>query len=484
MQIKKSGLEFPLKGTGSEELLREVSKRRDQDFNWRKGKMFGYVYYPGDETVETIESVYKLYMHDNTLNPTAFGSLRKMENELVAMVGSLFHGDHKVTGSVTSGGTESIFMAMKVARDRKNAAMPKVKPEVIVPLTAHPAFDKAAHYLGIKLVHVPLREDFRADADKMAAAVNERTAMLVGSAPCFPYGVVDPIAEIAELAMKNNLLCHVDACLGGFMLPFLEKLDYTVPPFDFRVQGVSSISADPHKYGYSVKGASLILYRDPELRKLQFFINTEWPGGIFASTSLLGSKSGGPVAAAWAMVKLMGIKGYMAVASEVMKTAKKMQEGIRKTDGLEIVGNPEMSVFAVRSEKYMIYSIGDELAKKGWLTDRLQNPACIHITVGKLQAGKEDEFLDDLREVVTLISQKKQRKPGGRFITSAVSGLSGLLPEKMFKNVMDVASRFMGNNTGKESGSAALYGISAKLKNRKNMKEMIISIYDKMYRLE
>lgn len=483
MRIKKSGLAFPLKGTEQEELLQEVRKRREQDFNWKNGKMFGYVYYPGDETVETIESVYKLYMHDNTLNPTAFGSLRKMENELVGMVGSLFHSDKHITGSVTSGGTESILMAMKVARDRKMGMMPKVKPEVIVPVSAHPAFDKAAHYLDIKLIHVPLREDFRADIKIMASAVNESTAMLVGSAPCFPYGVVDPVEEIAELAMKNKLLCHVDACLGGFMLPFTEKLGYPVPPFDFRVKGVTSISADPHKYGYSVKGASMILYRDPELRKLQFFIHTEWPGGIFVSNALLGSKSGGPVAAAWAMVKLMGIKGYMSVASGVMKTAKKMQEGIKATDGLEIVGNPEMSVFAVRSGKYDIYSIGDELKKKGWLTDRLQNPACIHITVGKLQTGKEDEFLNDLREVVTLISRKKQRKPGGRFITSAVTGLSGLLPEKMFRNVMDFTSRFMGNNTGKESGSTALYGISAKLKNRKNMRELIVSIYDKMYRL-
>ncbi len=289
-------MEFPAKGIGSEELLREVSKRRDQDFDWRKGKMFGYVYYPGDETMETVESVYKLFMHDNTLLPTAFGSLRRMENELVAMVGSLLHGDKNITGSVTSGGTESILMAMKVARDWKRGMMPEVKPEVIVPVSAHPAFDKAAHYLDIKLIHVPLRDDFRADVEMMASAVNERTAMLVGSAPCFPYGVVDPVEEIAELAMKNGLLCHVDACMGGFMLPFIEKMGYKVPPFDFRVKGVTSISADVHKYGYSVKGASLILYRNPELRKLQFFVTTEWPGGIFVSNALLGSKSGGPVA--------------------------------------------------------------------------------------------------------------------------------------------------------------------------------------------
>ncbi len=482
--MKKSASGFPERGIEKGELFREISNNRKRDFGWRAGKMFGYVYYPGDETAETVDSVYRLYMHDNTLNPTAFSSLRKMENELVAMTGSLLHGGKNITGSVTTGGTESIFMAMKVARDWKRAGGQDIVPEVIVPLSVHPAFDKAAHFLGVKLVHVPLRNDYRADVDRMSSAINERTAMLVGSAPCFPYGVVDPVTEIAELAINNNLLCHVDACMGGFMLPFLEKPGHPVSPFDFRVKGVTSISADAHKFGYSSKGVSLILYRDPELRRLQFFITTEWPGGIYASSTIMGSKSGGPVAAAWATVKLRGLKGYVSVASEVMETTKKIQEGIRGIGGLEIAGKPEMSVFAVRSGKYNIYSIGDELAKRGWLTDRLQNPACIHMTVSMLQAGKENEFLNDLREVIAVVSRRKQGKLSDSLISSAVSGLSRILPERSFRGAMDFASRFIGSNGSGQSDSAAMYGITASVKNGKNVRQMVLSIYDKMYRLE
>lgn len=474
-------MHFPANGTAPEKLLREISRNRQEDFQWKDGKMFGFVYYPGDEMAEVIEHVFRLYMHDNTLNPTAFGSVRHMENELVAMVGDLLHGNRNTTGSVTSGGTESILMAMKVARDRKREEMPGITPEVIVPATAHPAFDKAAHYLDMKLLHAPVDQDFRVDVAKIGSLVTRRTAMLVGSAPCFPYGVVDPIAGIAELAMRHGLLCHVDACLGGLMLPFLEKLGYPVSAFDFRVKGVTSISADMHKYGYAAKGVSLILYRDPELRKRQFFITTEWPGGIFASNSLLGSKSGGPVAAAWTVVKLMGLKGYMANAAEVMNAVKKIQEGIRETGGLEIAGHPEMSVFAVKSDRYDIHAIGDELTKRGWLTDRLQNPACIHLTVNILQVGKEEDFLDDLGDAVAAAGSQNHESPGSRLIIAAISGLSGLLPEKLFGKLMHSVSRFIPAG-GSSSGQRALYGISADIKNRHNLKEMITSIYDKMYR--
>jgi len=443
--------------------------------------MFGFVYYPGDEIAEILENVFRLYMHDNTLNPTMFCSVRAMENELVAMVGDLLHGSRDTTGSVTSGGTESILMAMKVARDRKREEMPGITPEVIVPTTAHPAFDKAAHYLDMKLLHAPVDQDFRVDVTKMESLVTRRTAMLVGSAPCFPYGVVDPIAGIAGLARQHGLLCHVDACMGGLMLPFLEKLGYPVTPFDFRVKGVTSISADMHKYGYAAKGVSLILYRDPELRKRQFFITTEWPGGIFASNSLLGSKSGGPVAAAWTVVKLMGLKGYMANAAAVMNAVKKIQEGIRETGGLDIAGHPEMSVFAVKSDRYDIHAIGDELAKRGWFVDRLQYPACIHLTVNSLQVGKEEDFLDDLGDAVAAVKSQNHASPVNRLIIAAVTGLSGLLPEKLFGKLMDSASRLIpaGDNS---SGHRALYGISTNIKNRHNLKEMITCIYDKIYR--
>ena len=480
--MKTSAYKFPQGGTDPGELFREIEENRKMDFGWEEGRMFGFVYYPGSKITETLEEVHKIYLHDNALNPTTFSSLRKMENELVAMAGELLHGDKRTCGSVTTGGTESILMAMKVARDWKNEHKPGIIPEVIVPVSAHPAFDKAAHYLGIKLLHAPLRSDFRVDVQGMASLITDRTAMLVGSAPCFPYGVVDPIPEIAQLARKSKLLCHVDACMGGFMLPFLEEMGSAITPFDFRVKGVTSMSADLHKNGYSLKGASLVLYRDPELRKRQFFITTEWPGGIFASSSLLGSKSGGPAASAWAMVKLMGREGYKDLAAKVMDTTRKMQAGITKIEGLHIVSNPEMSVFAIKSDIYNIYELGDELARMGWLTDLLQNPACIHFTLTLLQVGKEEQFLEDLEYAVQQLKKAKGKNRLGKITASTVSGLSKILPERHFKAIMDFSSRFM--NSGNEpSDSAALYGISSKIRNRKNMKEMVRSMYDKMYRL-
>lgn len=479
--MKHAALSFPLEGTVAGDLLREICQNRKMDPAWKDGKMFGFVYYPGDNAAEFLERVCQIYRHDNALNPTLFNSLRKMENELVAMVGNLLHGNRNTVGSVTSGGTESILMAMKVAREWKREQMPGSTPEVIVPLNAHPAFDKTAHYLDMKLLHAPVGADYRVDVSKMASMINEHTAMLVGSAPCFPYGVVDSITEIAKLAMDNKLLCHVDACMGGFMLPFLEKLGYRVSPFDFRVKGVTSISADAHKYGYSMKGASLILYRDTGLRKRQMFVTTEWPGGIFASSSLLGSKSGGAAATAWAMVKLMGMKGYMRMAAEVMATVKCIQRGIRETEGLEILGHPEMSVFAIRSDLYNIYALGDALAGRGWITDRLQAPAAIHLTLNRIQVGKEQEFLKDLRESVDEVKQKNEGKPADRLVISAISGLSGILPDRIFRTAMEVVCRF--TRTGEDqSGSVALYGISARMKNRGNMKELITSIYDRLYR--
>ena len=223
--------------------------------------------------------------------------------------------------------------------------------------------------------------------------ISDLTIMICASAPCYPYGVVDPIAELGDIASKHNLLFHVDACMGGFMLPFLEDLGYDVPAYDFRVKGVTSISLDAHKYGYSPKGVSVILYRQRSLRKKQFFVYSSWPGGIFASTSFMGTKSGGPIAACWAVMKKLGRKGYTDIAARVMVTTKKIQEGIMKHPGLELISDPDMSVFAFRSTKGDTYNIGDALAEKGWHLDRLQFPEALHITVSQLNIGMEDIFL-------------------------------------------------------------------------------------------
>jgi len=256
-----------------------------------------------------------LFFSENALNPTVFPSLRRMETEVVAMTAALLGGDEHTVGNMTSGGTESLLMAVLTAREWGRAHKPDVQaPEMVLPATAHPAFEKAAHYFGVRPVHVPVGPDLRADVERMRAAITPRTVLLVGSAPSYPHGVVDPIVEIAQVAQEHGLLCHVDACVGGFELPFLRRLGYPVPDFDFQVPGVTSMSADLHKYGYAAKGASVVLYRDSALRRHQFFAYTDWPGGVYASATLAGTRPAGPIAAAWAVLHYLGEEGYLALA--------------------------------------------------------------------------------------------------------------------------------------------------------------------------
>ena len=247
--MKKEKVRFPQNGLDSSEIHAQIEKKKAGDAKWDTGKMFGFIYHPGDEVGDTLKDVYLKYFYENGLNPSLFPSVRNMENEIVAMVSDLLHGDAQVVGNLTSGGTESILMVMKVARDKALSENPQIKdPETILPVSAHPAFDKAAHYLGIKTIHVATGKDYRVDIERVRNAISGNTILLVGSAPCFPYGVMDPIEELGKLAIEYTIPFHVDACLGGFMLPFIERLGYPIPPFDFRIPGVTSISADIHKY--------------------------------------------------------------------------------------------------------------------------------------------------------------------------------------------------------------------------------------------
>ncbi len=291
--VQPNPIPFPLEGKPKDALLRAMAEARDRDAHWRAGKAFSLVYYADEEILDLLKAAYTMFFSENGLNPTAFPSLRKFETELVGMTASLLGGDAEVCGNMTAGGTDSILAAVKAARDWGRALAPRnTAPEMILPVTAHPAFDKAAHYFGVRAVHVPVRADFRADVDAVRAAINERTILIVGSAPSYPQGVVDPIPELAQAAQEHGLLCHVDACVGGFVLPFARKLGYPVPPFDFSVPGVTSMSADLHKYGYAAKGASVVLYRNAALRRHQFFVATGWPGGIYASPDARGDATG------------------------------------------------------------------------------------------------------------------------------------------------------------------------------------------------
>ncbi|MBC7691939.1 MAG: aspartate aminotransferase family protein, partial [Methylotenera sp.] len=300
------------------------------------------------------------------------------------------------------------------------------RPEMIVPITIHPAFNKAAQYFDVKAVHVAVGDDFRADLKAVEAAVTPNTILIVGSAPAYPHGVVDPITEMAALAMKHKLGCHVDACVGGFLLPFLKKLGRPIPAFDFSVPGVTSITADLHKYGFTAKGASVVIYRDKELRRFQFFTHTEWPGGLFASPSMTGTRPGGSIAAAWATLNAMGEDGYLEMAEKVMNTTETLQKGLR-TLGLKILGKPEMSVFAFASDELDLFAVADFMESRRWHIDRQQNPTCLHLMVTPAHEQACQAFLKDLAEAITFVKANPTASQQG---TAAMYGMLATIPDR------------------------------------------------------
>ena len=347
---------LPKNGRSQDEILNELNDKKVHDINWEEGKNFCLVYTLGKEIGDFVKKAHNTYISENALNPTAFPSLCQMENEVVSMSASLLGGTDKTAGTLTSGGTESILLAVKTAREWAKKHKPKAKqPEMIVPNTVHPAFNKAAHYFGIKLITCNIDpKTYKADLKDMDKKINKNTILIVGSAPQYVHGVVDPIEEIGQLALKYGILCHVDSCIGGFILPFFKKLGYEVPQFDLSTPGVTSISADLHKYAYTAKGASVVLYKDNELRKFQYFSTTAWSGGLYVSPSITGTRPGGPIAAAWAMLNHMGEKGYMEIAQKTFEARVKFEQGIATVDGVEVMAAPEAGILCVGSSKYNI----------------------------------------------------------------------------------------------------------------------------------
>jgi glutamate/tyrosine decarboxylase-like PLP-dependent enzyme len=358
---------FPQEGRPAEEILAELEGGRGGDADWRAARTFSLVYNPADPG---------------------------MEREVVAMAADLLHGDPR-SGRLSSGGTESIFLAVQVARDHARLTRGTEVPSIVVPETAHPAFAKACHYLDVTEIRVPVRKDGRADADATAKLLDDRTALVVGSAPCYPYGVVDPIPELAALASERGVLCHVDACLGGWLLPFLERLGEPIPPWDLRVDGVTSVSADIHKYGWSFKGVSLLLHRSEELLGQQFFVFDRWPGGIYGSATTAGTRPASPIACAWATIRYLGEEGYTRLAGQIRDVARRLTEGIAEIDGLRITGDPVPGILEIASETFDMAAIGDVMDDRGWHLDRQQGG--LHAILSPSHLAVVDEFLTDLR---------------------------------------------------------------------------------------
>lgn len=392
---------FPATGRPVDDLVAEIRAGRGDDADWRAGRTFSLVYNAADPELERLhEAVAHEYLHENYLNPFAFPSLLRMEREVVAMGADLLHGNPRA-GKLTSGGTESLFLAVQVARDHARAERGIAEPTIVLPETAHPAFAKACHYLDVTEVRVPVGPDGRADLAATAEAVDDRTALVVGSAPCYPYGVVDPIPELAALAAERGALCHVDACLGGWLLPFLERLGEPPPPWDMRVPGVTSLSADVHKYGWSFKGASLLLHRDEDLLKRQYFLFDGWPGGLYGSATTAGTRPAAPIAAAWATVRYLGMEGYLRLADQVRAASAALRAGIEAIDGLHVTGDPVPGVMEIAADPGSgidIGAVGDVMDDRGWHLDRQQGG--LHAIVSPSHLGAADAFLADLADAV------------------------------------------------------------------------------------
>lgn len=426
MDNPKAGL--PRKGTSADAILKEMGGLRAGDANWKDGKTWSLVYYPGEEIYDFLKKAYTMYFAENGLNPGAFPSIRKFETEVVAMTADMLGGGGEACGAVTSCGTESIMMAVKTYRDRARAEHPEITaPAMIVPETAHPAFYKAAHYLCVDVVRIPVGQDFRVDVGAVRKAVTDNTILIVGSAPSYPQGVIDPIADLAGLAAEKGIGCHVDSCLGGFMLPFARKLGYALPEFDFSLPGVTSISADVHKYGFAAKGASTIIFRSRDLRRHMFYVFTEWSGGIYAHPTMTGTRPGGAFAAAWAIMKHLGEEGYLHIADSIMKTTKKLIDGINGIPGLYVLGRPDMSVFAFTSDNFDIYALAEAMEARGWHMDRQMRPACLHLMVTLAHEKIAGSFVADLRECALTAAENTAPAREGM---AAMYGMMGTLPDR------------------------------------------------------
>ncbi|EEF47441.1 sphingosine-1-phosphate lyase [Ricinus communis] len=426
-------VELPMEGLGTE-IIEKMKEEKRNDAVWQ-GKCSGTVYIGGSESeghFSIINEACSMFAHTNPLHLDVFQSIARFEAEVVAMTASLLGSKEKasggeICGNMTSGGTESILLAVKSSRDYMKVKKGITRPEMIIPESAHSAYDKAAQYFNIKLWRVPVNKEFQADAKAIRRHINRNTVLIVGSAPGFPHGIIDPIEELGELAFRYGICFHVDLCLGGFVLPFARKLGYPMPPFDFSVKGVTSISVDVHKYGLAPKGTSVVLYRNHDIRKHQFVAVTEWSGGLYVSPTIAGSRPGGLIAGAWAAMMSLGLEGYLKNTKVIMEVTKKIQKGIEEMPELFVIGRPDMTIVAFGSNVLDIFEVNDILSSKGWHLNALQRPNSLHICVTLQHASVYEDFLQDLRESVQTVKQNPGPINGG---LAPIYGAAGKIPDR------------------------------------------------------
>jgi len=399
-------MKIPSQATPSKELFETLESYREGDLSCYDGKTWGYVYQAGAEIDAIAKRAYTLFLSENALDPTVYPSLLRFENDIIGMCCDHLNAPEEAVGAFTSGGTESILLAVKAARDFARASRPELgQGEIIVPTTAHAAFHKAAHYFDLKVVTVPVDENsFAADPAAVRSALSKDTVLIIGSATSYAHGVMDPIEELGAIAADAGIPFHVDACIGGFLLPYFARLGDDVPLFDFRIPGVTSISMDLHKYAYCPKGASVLLHRSQELRRFQYFACATWTGYSVINPTVQSSKSGGPLAAAWAVLHAIGDEGYLKIAAELRNATRAIVAGIEAIDGLRVLGNPALSLIAFSSDEIDLFHVADQLKTRGWYVQPQlayeNSPVSLHLTIAPQNLPQVEALIADLGTAV------------------------------------------------------------------------------------
>ena len=414
---------LPAHGLDADAVMSRLDEFSADDRDWRGGRVFSLVYSGGDDVLDLLTRASNRFSAENALNTMAFPSLGWMQHDIITITIGLLGGDRRpggsagVRGYLTSGGTESLLQATKTARDWGRGSRNITRPNMVLATSAHAAFSKASHYFDVECRRVPVTADGSADVGAMADVVDDDTVLVVGSAPSYPHGVIDPIGDLGALALDRGILCHVDACLGGFILPFLGTLGHVTKQWDLSVPGVTSISADLHKYGYASKGVSVILYGDHDLARLLPFVTSDWRGGLYGSPSMAGARPGGPIAAGWAVLHYLGEDGYLRLAGDAHRAASALRACIESTPGIALRGAPDATVFAFggttdadADDGLDTFALGDLLIERGgWYFDRQTPPDSLHATVHAGHAAVIEELCTDLTGAVADLAETGTR---------------------------------------------------------------------------
>ncbi len=412
---------LPASGRSQSTILNEMRAMKGGDADWQHGRVPLFVFKATDALYEMGRSAFFEFFAENALGGRrAFTSVKRMEDEVVEMALGIFNAPEDGQGFMSTGGTESIIQAMQSCRDwtRRQRKDPKLRGNVVAATSVHPGFNKGGRLMDIEVRRAPVAKDFRADPAAIEALIDDETIMIVGSAPCFPYGCIDPIAELGALAERRGLWLHVDACVGGYLAPFAKMIGRDIPTFDFSVPGVSSISADLHKFGFTPKPASTVFYRTSDKAQHHSFDFSDWPNGRFTTPTIIGTRPAGGVAASWATFEFLGLEGYKQIARDLMAFTDAYKAGIREIRGLHILGNPHLSIVAYGSDEIDVFRVAEIMQAKGWIPGLVQQPRAIHRMMSMIHAPALDEYLADVRAAVGVVRQEGGQESAKSSITA------------------------------------------------------------------